>query len=272
MNRDFKGVWIPKEIWLNKNLSAIDKVLLAEISSLDNEEHCFASNEYFSEFCGVSVATITRTIKKLKDLGFIECEMLKNDRGSYRQIKILNTSNQNDYTPYNQNDYTAPIKMITNYNNSNNIENDKLFSKENNATEESEFEFGKEIEPPKKKKRKTNLDELEDAKLLIKDYTNNCTLIQQLTILLNTKFEICSTERRHFYATTIKNYLDELSRTFGSDINQQIEAVKLSIRYNGTTKVMKPNIIKPRTVKDTIERIGTNDYDKYDRTVSEREF
>ena len=266
MNRDFKGVWIPKEIWLNKNLSALDKVLLAEISSLDNEEHCFASNEYFSEFCGVSVATITRSIKKLKDLGFIECEMLKNEKGSYRLIKMI--------TPPNQNDETPLIKMITNYNNSNNTENKKLFSKENNATEESEFEFGKEIEPNKKRKRKTNLDELEDAKLLIKDYTNNCTLIQQHMTLLNTKCEICSKERRHFYATTIKNYLDELSRTFGADINQQIEAVKLSIRYNGTTKVMIPNNVKPsnngRRFDDLIRK--DDSYDLANHTKSEKEF
>lgn len=158
-----------------------------------------------------------------------------------------------------------------NTNKSNTKEINKLFSKENNATEEPEFEFGKDIEP-KKPKRKTNLDEFEDAKLLIRNYTNNCTLIQQLMTLANTKYEICSKERRHFYSTTIKNYLEELTRTFDNDDNQKIEAVKLSIRYNGTTKVMKPNIVKTGNVKDNIERIGPNDYDKYDRTLSEREF
>ena len=46
-NRDFKGVWIPKEIWLNTDLSIIEKVLLVEIDSLDNSDRgCFASNEY----------------------------------------------------------------------------------------------------------------------------------------------------------------------------------------------------------------------------------
>jgi hypothetical protein len=34
-NRDFKGVWIPKEIWINTDLSIIEKVLLVEIDSLD---------------------------------------------------------------------------------------------------------------------------------------------------------------------------------------------------------------------------------------------
>ena len=39
--REFLGIWIPKEIWLNKNLSITEKCLLAEIQneiqSLDNE-------------------------------------------------------------------------------------------------------------------------------------------------------------------------------------------------------------------------------------------
>ena len=49
-NRDFKGVWIPKEIWLNTDLSIIEKVLLVEIDSLDNSDRgCFASNEYLAK-------------------------------------------------------------------------------------------------------------------------------------------------------------------------------------------------------------------------------
>lgn len=160
-----------------------------------------------------------------------------------------------------------------NTNKSNTKEINKLFSKENNGISESEFEFGKEIEPLKKQKRKTNLDELTDAKLLIQNYTNNKELIQQLTTLVNTKFEICSKERRHFYATTIKNYLDELSRTFGSDINQQIEAVKLSIRYNATTKVMVPNNIQSSNSKRFDDLIRKDEsYNLANHTKSEREF
>jgi len=37
MKRDFKGIWIPKEIWLNENLTLQEKVFLVEIESLDNE-------------------------------------------------------------------------------------------------------------------------------------------------------------------------------------------------------------------------------------------
>lgn len=96
LNRDFKGVWIPRAVWLSKELSAIDKVILTEIHSLDNENHCTASNEYFSEFCGVSIPTVTRSIKKLKDMGFIEQTMEYGRSGSYRVIKMMRGSNQFD--------------------------------------------------------------------------------------------------------------------------------------------------------------------------------
>ena len=71
-NRNFKGVWIPKEIWNDERLSANDKVLLTEIDSLDNStQHCFAGNDYFAKFIHVSESTISRSIKKLHDIGYI---------------------------------------------------------------------------------------------------------------------------------------------------------------------------------------------------------
>ena len=44
MGRGFKGIWIPKEIWESKEISMQEKVFLAEIHSLDNEQGCIASN------------------------------------------------------------------------------------------------------------------------------------------------------------------------------------------------------------------------------------
>jgi biotin operon repressor len=71
-NRDFKGIWIPKEIYLSKELNWTDKIILLEIDSLDNDEHCFASNEYFAEFLGISIVSVSKSINKLKELGYIE--------------------------------------------------------------------------------------------------------------------------------------------------------------------------------------------------------
>ena len=99
MERDFKGVWIPKEIWLNENLSAIDKIIFTEINSLDSEEHgCFASNEYLAKFCQVSSVTVSRSISKLCNLGLLE---IKSFDGRHRElksslIKMIRQTYQND--------------------------------------------------------------------------------------------------------------------------------------------------------------------------------
>lgn len=69
--RDFKGVWIPKEIWLNDELTMLEKCILVEIDSLDNEDGCNASNEYLAKFCQCTEKTITRTITKLIKMGLI---------------------------------------------------------------------------------------------------------------------------------------------------------------------------------------------------------
>lgn len=72
MPRDFKGIWIPKEIYLDKRLSAIDKMVLAEINSLCNDDTgCYASNEYLAYFCQCSPSKISKSISKLKDLGYV---------------------------------------------------------------------------------------------------------------------------------------------------------------------------------------------------------
>jgi len=102
MNRKFKGVWIKKEIWLDKHLSIVERCLLAEIDSLsddEKDENCYASNKYLSELFGVSQPTITRGISKLKSFGYIEsCE----EKGKRRELRIV-TANQIDQTP-SQND------------------------------------------------------------------------------------------------------------------------------------------------------------------------
>lgn len=72
MNRDFKGIWIPKEIWLNNDLTLLEKIILIEIDSLDNENHCIAGNDYLAEFCNCSERKVSDAIKKLTELGYIE--------------------------------------------------------------------------------------------------------------------------------------------------------------------------------------------------------
>lgn len=71
--REFKGVWIPREIWLDERLNALDKVILVEIDSLDNgDKHCCAGNDYLAKFCQCSESKISRAISKLVELKYIK--------------------------------------------------------------------------------------------------------------------------------------------------------------------------------------------------------
>ena len=74
MKRDFKGIWIPSEIWLNKDLSLIEKCFIVEIDSLDNSDGCFASNGYFAEFFSISKSRCSQIIKGLETKEFISIQ------------------------------------------------------------------------------------------------------------------------------------------------------------------------------------------------------
>ena len=71
-DREFRGIWIPKEIWLDTELNATDKVILAEIDSLDiDDKGCYASNEYLADFCQCSERKVTEAISKLTNKGYV---------------------------------------------------------------------------------------------------------------------------------------------------------------------------------------------------------
>ncbi len=72
--RDFKGVWIKKELYLTKDLSWMEKILYTEIDSLSKEKGCYASNEHFADFLNVKNCTVSNAISKLKTLGLIKLE------------------------------------------------------------------------------------------------------------------------------------------------------------------------------------------------------
>ena len=90
--RDFKGVWIPRDIWLSEQLSMMEKVLFVEIHSLDNARGCYASNAYFAEFFQVSIRQITRYVTSLEKHGFVTVTVRnRNERvirtaGKYRRV------------------------------------------------------------------------------------------------------------------------------------------------------------------------------------------
>jgi len=95
MQRAFKGVWIPADIWLSEDLSLQEKVFLAEIDSLDNKDGCFASNKYFAKFFGLTNGRCSQIISSLKSKGLISIDYVygKNKEIEKRVIKVVNKLN-----------------------------------------------------------------------------------------------------------------------------------------------------------------------------------
>ena len=85
-NRKFSGIWIPAEVWLDDRLTAVEKMILMEIDSLDNDDGCFASNEYLAEFCQCSKSKVSAAITKLVKLGYIR---VKSFDGRKRTLESL---------------------------------------------------------------------------------------------------------------------------------------------------------------------------------------
>lgn len=72
MHRDFKGIWIPKEIWLNEKLTLREKCLLVEVDSLSNgKKGCYATNEYLGNFIGISAGSLANLLTDMRKRNLI---------------------------------------------------------------------------------------------------------------------------------------------------------------------------------------------------------
>lgn len=205
-NRDFKGVWIPKEIWLNEELTMLEKVIFVEIDSLDGPEHCYASNEYFATFCNCSESKVSKAIKKLKELGMIE-EIAFD--GRHRKLRVVKSAMQSSKKCYPESQ-----KMLSNNIASKTNNNKKVVSKDTTT----EFSFGKKS-TPKKENLYTKCMNMIDAKTT--DATCRLLLRDWLSMIL----EKYRDRGKVLYANVFKgklNMLDKYDEKDWADI----------IRYN----------------------------------------
>jgi len=87
--RDFKGVWIEKSRWLDENLTKMEMLFVVEVESLDNENGCFATNEYFSSFFRISASRCIRIISSLEAKGYIKRYIIYKEGSKQIKKRIL---------------------------------------------------------------------------------------------------------------------------------------------------------------------------------------
>lgn len=105
-SREFKGVWIPRELYLDKELSWTQKLLILEIDSFSrNGLPCFISNEHLSDHIGLGASTIEKSLKVIETKGYIIREIRKIN-GRPRRILRLTTGINYGHRPEKTTDDT----------------------------------------------------------------------------------------------------------------------------------------------------------------------
>lgn len=155
MNKEFKGVWIPREVWLNSDLKLIEKTFLVEIASLDNINGCYASNSYFSDFFDLSKTRCSAIIKSLQEKGYITIRRFYEDGKKYLERRIIKVNEEIikakcDRTLREKFKDTKPKESESNIEIENiefvNIEVEKLIDINKNNEKIEEIESNKELE------------------------------------------------------------------------------------------------------------------------------
>ena len=190
--------------------------------SQDDESWFTGSRQYLADWCGCTVRSIQTILNNLVDKKLI--------------IKSEQTHNGIKYCSYAA-DFTGGENFSRgdeNFSHNNIVNNNSNTLSKDNDKATPEFNFGVSDE---KSKKRTNNEEYLDACLLINNFTDDKELKKLLGELLDNRLSLASNQRHHFYASTFKHYLDELSK-----VHNKIGAVKLSLQYNNTLKVMEPKL------------------------------
>ena len=195
-NRDFKGVWIPKEVWLDTRLNALEKVILMEIDSLDQgEKGCYASNEHLAEFCQCSKTKVSTAVSKLIECGYL---YIQNFDGRKRELK----SRLSNFERQDIKNCKADIQNLKESNTDNNTNNKTVIKKERKSTSKSYDEQ-------------------------IAEYTGNEELQEALKAFVQMRTFI----KKPLTEYAFKLLLSKLSK-MGSNDSERISIVNRSVEHN----------------------------------------
>lgn len=102
MRENGPGYWavIPAEVRYDDALPANAKLLYGEISSLcDQKGYCYASNAYFSDLYGWSTATVRRLLAALSERGYVQVEVIRDEKTREVQERHIYAGVQAGGTP-----------------------------------------------------------------------------------------------------------------------------------------------------------------------------
>lgn len=290
MTRDFKGIWIPKEVWLSKELTLQEKVFLVEIHSLDNENGCFANNEYFAKFFGLSKTRVSLVISSLIEKGYISSQIFEK-LGNKRVLKVT-TKFFNGYLTKVKEGHKQKLKrglkqkLKYNNTNNNNTNNNtiKLHSPNPSGTERqilkrTKWKTSKTKETPKlstteknKLRNKKFLPQVKQLKEILQEKKNIQINGQKLTAWTNSIRLLCDYDKVQI--ERIQNVLDWYAKHWmddyvpvvesGSSFREKFTRLEAAIERSKTPKT------KPKGITYGSRRFGkTINYDEPTKMTNE---
>ena len=255
MERAFKGIWIPAEIWLNSDLTLLEKVFFVEIDSLDNEEGCFASNDYFSKFFNLSKNRCSEIIKSLEKKGLVEVSYIykKNTKLiDKRVIKVFEKSNigiRNFEGGIRNLDRGYSENWEDNNTYINNTNNNKYVCKEENPTLK---EFSKLYQ--------TNIGQING---IVAEHLTEWSSTMEVS-LFKRAIEIC-TEKQNLNLGYLKGIIKKWSDANITTLEQlNAQALSRKNKNKSNNSVSKNNKIKTRfhNVNETFRNYGEDELEK----------
>lgn len=128
--KEFTGVWIPRHIIEDDELSPVEKIIYAEIACF---EVCYMKNEQLGKRYGRSERTISMIINKLKDKKYVD-ETIFNGRMrglvALRDVAIARQTRRKLLGRVEENFYADQKKTSTKDNNIENIKENNLNTSE----------------------------------------------------------------------------------------------------------------------------------------------
>lgn len=145
--RGFKGVWIPKNLYMCTELTPNEKFLLLEIYSLSKKNICYAKNKHFADFTGLKENTVQKALLKFEEKGYlnrvyeykdgtkeIKCRKLILTKKFYKELMSENPDNE----VVEKNPQGDGLKVGDKYNNN-------KYNSVNSSTELNDSDFDFEI-------------------------------------------------------------------------------------------------------------------------------
>ena len=116
--KEFKGIWIPYEVLVDKNLNDKEKMIYSMILYLSKENDCTMSNTYISNLLNICNVQASRIINSLKKKEYVKVEIIYKQNSkeiALRKIipinKYVSSSKRMNNEPINKN-----VKDIINNN------------------------------------------------------------------------------------------------------------------------------------------------------------